>query len=163
MVPSDLLSAAAMESGPLSEIGRRYVKLLRVSRDGKALTAYAKRNLEALMELGEEQKALDLVVECNALDEEFQFRDGRHVLTFMELATQSGRYREVVDLAKGFTRRYPKHPDTAEVLYLTAYTLTHHLGRDEAAWKIVRQLRKAFATHPRGKDIEQLYRLLKPA
>lgn len=157
-----VLAATAAEAGPLSDVGERYVKLLRVSRDGAALTAYAKKNLEGLLELGEEQKALDLILECNALDPDFKFRDGRHVLTFMELAARYGRHKDVVDLAKGFTKRYPKHADTGEVLYLTAHTLTHNLGRDEAAWRIVRQLHKAFPNHPRRQEIEQLYGLLKP-
>ncbi len=158
----DHLKKAISHEGPMSEVATRYWRLLKATGDGEALTVFARQHLEALLQLGEKDRALALIVDCNEIDPDFKFRDGEHCLTFMEMAAERGQHANVVALAKGFTKRYPKHSKTPNVMLLTAKTLSERMGRDDAAFKIVSQARRAFRNHDLGPEFERLHQLLAP-
>jgi outer membrane protein assembly factor BamD (BamD/ComL family) len=118
---------------------------LYVKKGDSALTlAHGVQWLAALVRAERANAAYDALRALQAIDPAFALEDGDAVLPIAKVAVQKRDFALAIQIMRDFDKRFPKHKDTAGLLFLNAKIASEHLRKHDKAVKSLRSVLKHF-------------------
>ena len=140
---------------------RRYHRLLVLDADSQELQQHGQQFIELLLKNRLPVEALQVYKDC--AQKAPGYVPGSAVVT-LALAKEAWKTHDsalVLQLLRGFDRRFPKHPLVPEAYALIARVLHQGLGHHEQAAAVLKSLQRHHPHSPHTSDVERM--LLPPA
>lgn len=129
----DLLGVELRGRGGSEAVHARYRKLLAQLDRREAQLDHGRLWILALLEQGNERRAVDIARECLAIDPTFEAVPADAVARVARKAGDIGASQTALALIEGLRRRHPQHADTPHCELFAAKLLAERLGRDDEA------------------------------
>lgn len=133
----------------------RFHGLLALSGDVPRLTGHGAEYIGMLLQSADRAKAVKVYRDCKRADSDFKLDSPNQVYPLAETMFGVGEYPLLVQLANGFHRAYPNHPDIPRLYLLVARTLSEGLNQEEKALPILQLLRQRYPDDPIAAQVDQ--------
>ncbi|MES2299741.1 MAG: hypothetical protein V4582_22065 [Pseudomonadota bacterium] len=152
----------AMRHAPFSaDLNIRLHELYLRKGDPALTLKHGQQLLSALTRAKRHEQALDALCRLLVMDRSFVIDDGDAVMPLMKQAIMTGKFSAAGTLLNGFDKRFPKHKDTAAMLYYGARLASEYKQKDERAIKLLDMVLKHFPNHAIAPEAKRYLELLR--
>lgn len=130
------------------KLNTRLHELYALAGDTAQTLAHGQKWLVALCRGEQGREALAALRKLQALDPDFSIADGDSILPIAQAALQGRDFALALKLVNGFDKRFPRHKDTAAVLFIAAQLASEYLRKQEQAVKLLQMLLRHFPDTP---------------
>jgi hypothetical protein len=145
---------ALRSSGASAALHAQYRKLLRASGNTAALLEHGRERLVWLIDNDDERGAVELLRDCQAIDPKFSPETPTQITKLAYMAERQNQPKAALPLVEGFGERFPKSQFVAQSCLLAAEILHEHMGKDDEACAILRQLKATIPDDPLMPEID---------
>lgn len=133
----------------------RFHGLLALSGDVPRLAGHGAEYIGMLLQSADRAKAIKVYRDCKQADPQFKLDSPNQVYPLAETMFGVGEYKLLVQLANGFHRLYPNHPDIPRLYLLVARALSEGLNQEEKALPILQLLQQRYPNDPDAAQVSQ--------
>ena len=131
-----------------ADLNNRLHTLYVQKADQSITLAHGQQWITALARANRGKAAFDALNAMLAIDPGFTVQDGDAILPITQVAVQRREFEQALNLMRDFDKRYPKHKDTAALLYLNAKVASEYQRKHEKAVKLLRVVLTHFPEDP---------------
>jgi hypothetical protein len=126
----------------------RLHKLLLAENYGPRIDDHTEKYLALLVKTENWREALDLVDEATGRRADWAPRQAESIAPLARAALQKGRPQVAASLIRGFDKKYPAHPDVAQVYFVGAQLMAESAGKPDEARRILAYLLRRHGADP---------------
>lgn len=155
-----LLKTQAEKNKHNPDIQERYYQLLIFMQDEELVPYQACHFMEALLEVGKERQALDVLTKVKRLVPDFKPQSPEMRFSLAKACAEAQNYDLASELLGDLHKEFPHFPQLAEAYLLRAKLLHEKLNASTEALATMEYLVGRFQKHPRYALIEEFWRSL---
>jgi TolA-binding protein len=122
---------------------------------------YARNIIPILLETERGNIAANMYLDLVAKNPKFSLKQAAHYLELSRALYTMGRDKVALNLVRNLHKRFPDSIETADIYIEAAEVLSHKLGRDDMALKMLIFVTKSFPKHPRRHETLQLIKTIR--
>lgn len=142
------------------DIQEKYYQLLIFMQDADQVPIQASHYMEALLEVGQVQQALDVLMKVRRLVPDFTPPTPEMRFNLAKACVDNQHYELARDLLRHLHKEYPHYPQLPEAYLLLSKVLHEKLKASTEALETMEYLASRFQKHPRYELIERFWRSL---
>jgi tetratricopeptide (TPR) repeat protein len=142
------------------DIQEKYYQLLIFMQDADQVPIQASHYMEALLEVGQVQQALDVLMKVRRLVPDFTPPTPEMRFNLAKACVDNQHYELARDLLRHLHKEYPHYPQLPEAYLLLSKVLHDKLKASTEALETMEYLASRFQKHPRYELIERFWRSL---
>lgn len=135
---------------------RRYHRVLLLGAEGEALQQHGQQFIQLLLKNRTYAEALQVYKDCAHKAPGYVPESAAVAWVLAKDAWKTHDSTLVLQLLRGFDRRFPKHPLVPEAYALIARALYQGLGRHEQALAVLHGLQRRYPSHPSTLEVERM-------
>jgi len=148
------LFAKLPDLGDTLDINKKLFARMSLWEEKKVVLAQGQHYISLLIQKKRLSEALNIFQSCFEMSVHFKPKNAFQILPLTTIAYQEKRYSSALQLVQDFSTRYPNHPDSIAIEFLSAKLLGEHFNQYDKAKAIMRQLLES-KEHPLYPEIKK--------